>query len=341
MTQTAGSRPLQVPWRRHYLDRRSSPSVEEAVGALVGIQTTYETTPPLSLAARLPVFEPDELSDALARGRLVWMSAMRGSKFVLPSGMAGAAVAAFASLAEELTWAGLRSMGMELSEVERSLEEVRRVLEEAGAPLSAAAVKRASRRVHADGALYVLAARGEVMRAGKRGSYTLRRLWLPHLDAIPTHEDAVRLFVSAYLKAYGPASEDDAAWWTGLPRAAVRAALASAGSADGDGYWTAADATRDIRPPRDSLRLLPALDPLTTGWLKRERLAAPEAYKLIYTKQGTSRPAVMLGGRLVGTWDVKGKVELAEGIEVARAQLDDELKRMRRAPRDEGRDARR
>lgn len=341
MSHAANVSPPQLPWRRHYLDRTSSPTIEELVGALAGIQTTYETTPPLSLAARLPVFEPGALKGALASGRLVWMSAMRGSKFVLPAGMAGAAVAAFGALSEGLTWNGLRSMGMERAEVERTLAEVVRVLEASPGPLTAAAVKRAARGRHADGALYVLAARGEVMRAGKRGSYALRSRWLPREGPAPPFADAVRLFVSAYLKAYGPALAEDAVWWTGLPAAAVREALAAAGRADAEGFWAATDAPADERPPDGAVRLLPALDPLTTGWLRRERLAGPEARRLVYTKQGTSRPAVLLGGRLVGTWDGGGKMRLAPGERVPDEAFGEELKRMRRALRDGSRSARR
>lgn len=340
MPQTTHGPAAKIPWRRHYLDRPEAATVEEVVAALAGIQTTHETGPPLALAARLPNFEPEELADALGRGRLVWMSAMRGSKFVLPAGMAAAAVAAFGGLAEGLTWGGLRSMGMNLAEVERSLEEVLRVLEAAGEPLTAAAVKRAARGRHADGALFVLAARGEVMRAGKRGSYTLRRFWLPDPEPPPAFDAALRLFLSAYLRAYGPASAEDAGWWTGLPRAAVGEALGRVGGLGADGLWRAAAELPDDEPPADSLRLLPALDPLAMGWLERSRLAGPEASRLVYTRQGTSRPAVLAGGRLVGTWESGGKVELAAGARVAGGRVKEELKRMGRALRREGRSAR-
>lgn len=325
----SGQGTIVPPWRRQHLDRRAA-TVEEVVSAVVGIQTTHETGPPLALAARLPNFKRSMLRESLWHGRLVWMSAMRGSKFVLPAHLVGAAIAAFAALAEQSTWRGLDSMGLKRRDVERAIPRVQAVLEAAEGPMTSRDIEREASQEAARSALFILAARGEVVRAGKRGSYLLRSRWLPDLGQLPSVTTATGIFVSAYLRTYGPVTVRDAAWWTGLPKRAVEAALEEVGRQGTGGYWTAPDQPPDTTPAAHSLRLLPALDPLTMGWRDRGRLIDPSDDELVYNRQGGSYPTILWAGRVVGRWTWDRRVETSSRFKGSKSDVVAEIDRLAR-----------
>ncbi|HVF89950.1 MAG TPA: winged helix DNA-binding domain-containing protein [Blastocatellia bacterium] len=317
-------------WHRQHLDRRPA-DPEIVVAELVGIQTTYETTPPLALAARLPDFKLKDFRESLSRGRLVWMSAMRGSKYVIHQSFANAAVSAFSPLAEELTWRGLESMGDRRDDVTRALDPVMKALEAAPSPISSKQVEERVRAKGAKGALFILAARGDVIRAGKRGSYTLRERWLPSSGPRPSKAEATDLFISAYLRSYGPVTQEDAVWWTGLATEDVKRSLRNTGRRDAQGYWTAIDGEDDAPPPEKELRLLPALDPLTMAWKERGRLVNPGDADLIYSPQGGSYACVFWGGRAAGRWDLARNVEMGSGQKIGRSKILAEIERLEAA----------
>jgi len=317
-------------WRRQHLDRRPA-DPESVVAELVGIQTTYETTPPLALAARLPDFRLRDFRESLSRGRLVWMSAMRGSKYVIHHSFVNAAVSAFSRLAEDLTWRGLESMGDRKDDVTRAFNPVMRALEAAPSPISSKQVEEQVRAKGAKGALFILAARGDVIRAGKRGSYTLRERWLPSPGPCPTRAEATDIFISAYLRTYGPVIQEDAVWWTGLAADDVKRALRNTGRQDSRGYWTALDGEDDAPPPEKELRLLPALDPLTMAWKERGRLVTPDEADLFYSPQGGSYPCVFWGGKAAGRWDMARNIELAPGQKIGPSKILAEIERLEAA----------
>ncbi|MCP2262859.1 winged helix DNA-binding domain-containing protein [Promicromonospora thailandica] len=129
--------------------------------------------------------------------------------------------------------------------------------------------------------------------------------------AAPEQPDAaLRRIARSYLVARGPASADDLAWWLGLPKVPVRAAVAAAREEHPEAL---ADVVVDGRPMlaapvRHSpgpvgVVLVPGFDETVLGYQDRTLVADEETMRLVVPySNGIFRPAVLLDGRLVGTW---------------------------------------
>ena len=123
-----------------------------------------------------------------------------------------------------------------------------------------------------------------------------------------TLADVVRL----HLRCHGPASRHDVAWWSGLPLGVVdetiaELALTSYDGPDGRTYLDLADP-----PPPTAVagvRLLPEFDALLCGYdpRARKRFVTPEHQALLWNAaNGLVLPALMVDGRLTGSWQAGG-----------------------------------
>ncbi len=118
--------------------------------------------------------------------------------------------------------------------------------------------------------------------------------------------EARRLLVMYWLKSYGPGSERDIAWWTGLPLGITRSALIDCGAVrvefEGEPVWIDPE-DQEFGPPVDvSAALLPGLDPTTMGWKERDWYLDREDAKLLFDSAGNGGPMIWVDGKIVGGW---------------------------------------
>ncbi|MFC8796750.1 winged helix DNA-binding domain-containing protein [Promicromonospora sp. NPDC057138] len=160
----------------------------------------------------------------------------------------------------------------------------------------------------------------------------------PASGDVPPEEPgvALRRIALSYFASRGPATPDDLAWWLGLPKVPVRTAVAALRDArpdtvaevviDGkpmlvgrDASGLSGDAAPEIAEPAGVV-LVPGFDEIVLGYQDRELVADAEAMRTVVPfTNGVFRPAVLLDGRLVGTWRRAPKrdeapVELVPGI---------------------------
>jgi hypothetical protein len=160
--------------------------------------------------------------------------------------------------------------------------------------------------------LFLLAAEWKIIRARPRGSwvsgqYRWARLeaWAPDLPVPPSPADARVALVGRWLAAFGPATERDLAWWSGLPLGQLRAALAALEVTtvrldDGDGLALADDLELTPEPEAGAV-LLPSLDSTPMGWKLRDWFLGPHGGALFDTN-GNIGPSVWWAGAIVGGW---------------------------------------
>ncbi|MGW2092639.1 winged helix DNA-binding domain-containing protein [Promicromonospora sukumoe] len=138
--------------------------------------------------------------------------------------------------------------------------------------------------------------------------------------AVPAEQPdaALRRIARSYFTSRGPATVDDLAWWLGLPKTPVRAAVTALREAEPDAL---AEVTVDGRvmlvgvgagePGLDErgldepggVVLVPGFDEMVLGYQDRELVADAEAMRTVVPfTNGIFRPAVLLDGRLIGTW---------------------------------------
>jgi len=114
--------------------------------------------------------------------------------------------------------------------------------------------------------------------------------------------------VRRWLRAYGPGTGRDIAWWTGLTLGEVRRALAAQDPPavevalhDGSVGLTLADDLASTADPGPWVALLPALDATTMGWADR-RFFLGEHGPRLFDRNGNAGPTTWADGRIVGGW---------------------------------------
>lgn len=160
--------------------------------------------------------------------------------------------------------------------------------------------------------LGVAAREGLVCRGPDRdGEPTYVRLpdWVAGAEPVEPVErdDALARLARRYLAGHGPAGAADLAAWSGLPLRDARTglgSLAAAGEVE-DVRIGGAPAYRlpgEPSPEDRTVRLVPAFDEYLLGYRGRA-LALDAAYaRRIQAGGGIVHPAVLLGGRIIGTW---------------------------------------
>ncbi|MEU4362496.1 winged helix DNA-binding domain-containing protein [Promicromonospora sp. NPDC023987] len=136
---------------------------------------------------------------------------------------------------------------------------------------------------------------------------------------------ALRRIARSYFTSRGPATVDDLAWWLGLPKTPVRAAVSALREAEPDilvevivdgtamlvgrepdprclGGGAAAGLSSWLTEP-SGVVLVPGFDEMVLGYQDRGLIADAEAMRTVVPfTNGIFRPAVLLDGRLIGTW---------------------------------------
>ncbi|MEV7527746.1 winged helix DNA-binding domain-containing protein [Agrococcus sediminis] len=128
--------------------------------------------------------------------------------------------------------------------------------------------------------------------------------------AVPEPAAALDEALARWAAARGPARADDAAWWTGLPKRPVRAALERASDpdrgvlervlVDGVEMLVAAGAAE---ARRSGAVLVPGFDEWLLGYGDRSLAVSAAAMQAIVPGgNGVFRPVVLVDGVAVGTW---------------------------------------
>jgi hypothetical protein len=126
--------------------------------------------------------------------------------------------------------------------------------------------------------------------------------------------DPMRHLVRRYLAAFGPASVDDIASWTGLPTPAIRAVLETVAPRTfrDEAGRLLYDVPRAPLPSEDRpapVRLLPKWDSALLAYSPPERTRIlPERHRRrVIAKNGDVAQTILVDGFVAGTWEVKQK----------------------------------
>lgn len=317
--------------RHHLLHGEAAASVESVTADVVGLRVRSGAAPYLSLLARIPSFTRDRLDTALYdRHGLVRFRAMRGHVFIVrPSALQ---VLFCATSPEVLRYSrhNLEVRGVQAPEYERLAA---RILElTAAEPLSTASL-RERLDTHADvGAIVTLMCdEGLLLRDRPAGSWRdLRMTYAPLASVLPevrlggmTRLEASVELVRAYVRGFGPVTEKDVVWWTGVGAKRVEPALAELGDeivrvsvegSDLEHLVHAADVDElelVHARPRHSVAFVPALDPYTMGYAERDRFVADERRAYVMDRAANVAPAILIDGTIAGVWDISEEAEPA------------------------------
>ena len=344
---SAAERHARIAVRHHLaLAQRGAHPVDAAKG-VVCLHATDPATVYMSAWARMREPSLEAVERALYDDRgLVRMLAMRRTLFVVPieeAPVLQAAAALDVARTERRRNEQLVAMLGEadpagwLRATEAATMEALGELGEATAAELSAAVPALARKVRVNvgkayegdigissRVLILLALEGRVVRGRPRGSWISSQYrwasmerWLGRpLPVLDVAVARVRL-IERWLGRFGPGTEADIRWWTGLTAGAVRAALATVGAEPVDldgavGYVLPGDV--DVTPtPAPWVALLPALDPTTMGWQARDwYLGGHKAH--LFDRNGNAGPTIWADGRIVGGWAIRDGGEVVTGL---------------------------
>jgi hypothetical protein len=162
--------------------------------------------------------------------------------------------------------------------------------------------------------LHLAAARGVVCYGPPRGNeptFVRADAWIPRWRDVP-REQAERTLLRMYLRAFGPATAEDFAVWTGMTfgeaREIWRGEQAGFASVNIQG-WTAEVLQEDLEELARAefetplVRLLPYFDTFLLGHRERDHLVAMGQRPKVYRPQGWIAPVVLVDGRVVAVWE--------------------------------------
>ena len=299
-------------------------TVAERVRAIGDVQTQTARSAFIGLGARFPGVTHAEITAAYDAGEIVRGSTIRGTVHTATP-EAYTVLAEATRVGQHQRWA--RVLGISDAQIAdlwvsieayarawRTPDELRAHVDEwlarhAPASLEAAAAGPGRYLGFAHGALVRRPASGDRWEGQGKPVYgTFDR------TGPVTLADVVRL----HLRAHGPSSRQDVAWWAGVPLKAVEEGLAGLDVVEHDG--PDGRAYVDLPgspPPRDlpGVRLLPEFDALLCGYdpKARDRFVTPEQHALLWNQNnGLLRAPLLHGGRIAGWWRFDAKTSLLE-----------------------------
>ncbi len=328
----ADQRRARLAWRHRLAAAARVADPVDVVDALVAVHATDPGSAHLGIAARLQVPDVSATEHALYERRaLVRMLAMRRTMFIVPTALVGIVHAACTSeiadrerrqfvkflasndidedwltKVETATMDALTQRRQALAaDLAEDVPELRREIQVGSGRW--ATTLRVSSRV-----LFVLAARGHIMRGRPRGSWLSSQYrWVPAdawLDTDPATPPAASARVQVarrWLRAFGPGTVDDLKWWTGWTMTRSRAALGGLDTVEVDlgGHpgLVLADDTEPVPAPEPWAALLPGLDSTPMGWTKRAWYLGDHR-EALFDRSGNIGPTVWWNGRIVGGW---------------------------------------
>ena len=325
--------PQALAWRlgRHYLDPIQDVSVEDVVDRLCGVQAQVASSAEMAVRVRQRGSSPGEVGAALASGDLIKTWAMRGTLHYLVPEKAGPFLSVLASgkTWHSPTWQ--RYFGMSPDQIERMLDVLGDVL--ADEPLTREElVEAVTRRPGLDhmadslrsgwgSVLKPLAWQGRLVfgpSQGQRVTFMLPERASKRWAGIPALEDAAPAAIDAYLAAYGPATPMHFSAWISrglIKKRQLLAWFAEMGDrlttveVDGQASYirTAdSDALGNAKPTK-AVRLLSGFDQWVLGpGTDDPHVLAPGRRAAVSRTAGWIAPTVVRGGRVTGTWELKG-----------------------------------
>jgi hypothetical protein len=305
--------------RAQRLTGRRPGDVAELVRAVAGLQAQDTPASRLAVRARSRGLDEAAVRRACNRDRTVVRTwAMRGTLHMVAAEDAGWLVALLGPGFAAGNRRRRLQLGLDDRLCERALEALPAVL--AGGPLSRAELVRAlaARRVTVDPGgqapahlVGYAAMRGLVCRGpdldGDEASYVLLEQWAGPGRALGP-DDALAELARRYLGGHGPAAPEDLAAWSGLALGRARRALELAAGdlreleLDGRRLWAAAGTAAARSPAGTVVQLLGRFDDYLLGWRDRDLILDPAYARRVQAGGGWIHPAVVVDGRVAGTW---------------------------------------
>jgi uncharacterized protein YcaQ len=289
-----------------------------------GLHSTIPKTPYLSLFSRSKSFTRKMLDEELYTKRnLAKIRCIRKTLYILPKEVIPTAYSATKKLVELASKRYNRYLGVTHQEYREISKRVLELLKESG--MTAKEINNALETQNNISAILNfmcdqgLLIRGNPRKGWKNNMHTYYKFneYFPDIDLNePDEIRAEALLVQYYLSSFGPVTERDIVWWTGLNKIAIQEALKKLkeqivnvqikGFKDSF-IMLESDRIMNVVTSLKSqaVNLLPALDSYVIGFKDRERYLSAKYYAKVFDRSGNATSTILFGDKIVGVWDIK------------------------------------
>ena len=315
--------------RRHHLLDPSGKDLVTICRDVCGVQAQIMSAAQLQLWARHHAITPAVVNEALWKTRaLVKTSLMRQTLHLVPADEFPLYIAAQKSTRVRTVLVRMAKFGIAREEAEDLTALILNFLNAGPAPRVAIAESirpKVSKRIHKWMAeswsmVRLPIAEGQICYGpgeGNQATFIRTDRWLSKLrtiDELPAQKELFR----KYLRAYGPATLNDFAHWSGIAMPEVRALrpLLDAELAEYNGLLVLREDVKFLQANAsglDSVHLLPYFDVYLLAHRLKEHFLKAEFYKRVYRNQGWISPVVLINGEIAGVWSYKlspGKIDI-------------------------------
>jgi hypothetical protein len=313
--------------KQHLTSDTTHCDIPTIVKDICGLHATGPTVPYLSLFARYPNFKKTHLEEELyQKKRLAKIRCVRKTIYIQAKEMLPVVHRATAALVETASRRFMESRGITPDEYMRLSKDILGFLSEK--EMTASEIKKALlSSLEISSVLYFMCDQGLLIRAGpdkgwrdRNQRYALFTDYFPDLDLAQCDEkEALCLLIERYLASFGPVTEGDIFWWTGLGKTVIRQVLEELRekithvSIEGlRGRYVLL--RTDVEPllksypqSKPTIRLLPYLDPYLMGYRERGRYLNPQHTTRIFDRSGNATSTILVNGKVVGVWDFDDK----------------------------------
>jgi hypothetical protein len=295
---------LALRLRAQRLTGPPATSVPDVVCALTAVQAQDPVAAALALRARSTGLDLAAVERARDVERsVVWTWALRGTLHLVPAQDAGWLLGLLGPIFGAAGRRRRLALGLDDELCEHALAELRELIGEA-APLTRGEIVAGliARGVPIDPAgqapahlLGYAALRGLVCRIGpsREPRYALLDEWLGSAPVALAEDDALARLAARHVAGHGRSAPGDLAAWSGIGLRRARRAFSLIG-----------EDTAATEPPPAGARvaLLGHFDPYLLGYAGRDLVLDPPLAKHIQAGGGFVQPAILVDGRVAGTW---------------------------------------
>lgn len=314
---------------QHLTGESKNNNLSQVVRDIGGLHSTLMKTAYLALLARMDNFSPGDFEKAMFEDfSLARIRCFRKTIYVLPADLLTAAFGASKNLIAIKPQHYEPYLQMTMDEYGIEAQKITKLLK--GKKLSSKEIKdllESDKKV--SNIVNIMCDQGILIRLdpvsgwkGNTHNYRLLSEVFPQADLNQYDEFSAReIILKYYLDTFGPATIEDAAWWTGFRKTEVKKVFTLpeilkivVSGLDGDYYITKnrLEKLKSFSPrEKDQTALLPFLDPYIMGYKKRERYMDMTYWDYIFDRSGNAAPTILINGRVTGVWDFLEKPEPA------------------------------
>jgi len=309
--------------KQHLTDETRSNDIIQIVKGIAGLHATSPTTPYLSLFSRTRGFTREKLDDELYTKRTLGkIRYVRKTVYIILRDMIPTAFAATRRMMEPASESYCKYLGINQKEYQKASQRIMKILK--GRGMTAREVSKVlGGTLSYSPILNLMCDQGLLMRGApekgwKSNIHTYYRFdeYFPSMNLNVVDEaEARKSVVKQYLASFGPATENDASWWTGFPKGQVRQIIkdlkdkityVDVSGVNGAYLMLSSDKTSlasEKPPEKHIVNILPSLDPYLMGYKDRERYLNREHYNFVFDRSGNATSTILLNGQVIGIWD--------------------------------------